>query len=118
MKRLVYGFGGYVAGLATGWYVQRRLRRTVERVAPEHVRVEVAQRGRQAVGYSRQAADRARDLASDLRDAASEGVATMRREEADLLAEFAADEVMHTGPARRLAGREGAARPRGYRPRH
>ena len=43
----------------------------------------------------------------------------MRQERADLLAEFAADEAMHTGQARRLPGRPdqgGAAG--GYRPRH
>jgi len=118
MKRTVYGVTGYALGLATGWWVQRRVKRTVERIAPEQVRTEVAERGRHAVDYSRQAAGRARDLALDLRDAAQEGVATMRREEADLLAEFSADEAVHTGPARGLIGRGGPDRQRRYRPRH
>lgn len=112
MRRTLYTAVGYTLGLGTGWYVQRRVKRTVEKVAPEQVRAEVADRGRQA-------ATRARDFAVDLRDAAQEGMATMRQERAALLAEFAADEAMHAGPARRLPGRadQGGATG-GYRPRH
>ena len=70
---------------------------------------DVADRGRQA-------ATRARDTVVDLRNAANEGIAAMRAEKADLLAEFGSDEALHTGPARAVQprGRDG----RGYRPRH
>ena len=115
MKRTFYTAVGYTLGVGTGWYVQRRVKRTVERVAPEQVRAEVADRSRQVAGASVQAAAKARDFAFDLRDAAQEGVATMRQERADLLAEFAADEAMHTGPSRRLPGGNSTG---GYRPRH
>ena len=119
MKRTFYTALGYTLGVGTGWYVQRRVKRTVERVAPEHVRTEVADRSRQAADATVQAAAKARDFAIDLRDAAQEGVATMRQEKADLLAEFAADEAMHTGPARRLSGRSDQGGSGGaYRPRH
>jgi len=122
MKRTFYTALGYTLGVGTGWYVQRRVKRTVERVAPEQMRAEVTDRSRQAVDYSKQAAGKARDLAVDLRDAAQEGMATMRREQADLLAEFSADEAMHTGTPRRVTGRTGGpdqpGDQRGFRPRH
>ena len=122
MKRTFYTALGYTLGVGTGWYVQRRVKRTVERVAPEQMRAEVTDRSRQAVDYSKQAAGKARDLAVDLRDAAQEGMATMRREQADLLAEFSADEAMHTGTPRRVTGRMGGpdqpGDQRGFRPRH
>lgn len=118
MKRTLYTAVGYTLGLGTGWYVQRRVKRTVERVAPEQVRAEVADRSRQVAGAGVQAASKARDFAIDLRDAAQEGVATMRQERADLFAEFAADEAMHTGPSRRLPGRGEGGSGGGYRPRH
>lgn len=122
MKRTFYTALGYTLGVGTGWYVQRRVRRTVERVAPEQVRSEVADRSRQAVDYSKHAAGKARDLAVDLREAAQEGVATMRSEKADLLAEFSADEAMHAGTPRRVPGRIGGpdqpGDQRGFRPRH
>ena len=119
MKRTFYTAVGYTLGVGTGWYVQRRVKRTVEKVAPEQMRAEVADRSRQAAGATVQAAAKARDFAVDLRDAAQEGMATMRQERADLLAEFAADEAMHTGPARRLPGRpENGTSGQGYRPRH
>ncbi|MDG1366651.1 MAG: hypothetical protein P8I99_15055 [Acidimicrobiales bacterium] len=117
MRRVFYTAAGYTLGVGTGWYVQRRLKRTVERVAPEQVRAEVADRSRQVADVGVQAATRARDLASSLREAAQEGVATMRQEQTDLLGEFAADEAMHTGPARRLPGRGETASGGGYRPR-
>lgn len=52
----------------------------------------------------------------DIRDAANEGLTAMRAEKADLLAEFAGDEALHTGPARRM-GRPGQAT-QSFRPRH
>ncbi len=109
MKRTFWTGVGYTLGVGTGWYVQRRVKNTVDRYAPEQVRADVADKSRQAV-------TRARDTVHDLRSAANEGIAAMRSEKADLLAEFANDEVLHTGPAR--AVQPGGRPSRGYRPRH
>jgi acyl-CoA reductase-like NAD-dependent aldehyde dehydrogenase len=117
VKRTFYTAVGYTLGVSTGWYIQRRVKRTVEKVAPDQVAAEVRDRGRQVADASVQAATRARDLAVNFREATQEGVAMMRREHADLLAEFATDEAMHTGPARRLPGRGGAGSGGGFRPR-
>ena len=96
MKRTFWAVAGYTAGLGTSLYVQKRVKKTVERVAPEQVRADVADRSRRAAG-------KARDAMVDIRDAANEGLTAMRAEKADLLAEFAGDEALHTGPARRWA---------------
>lgn len=109
MKRTFWTGIGYSLGLGTGWYVQRRVKHTVDRYAPEQVRADVADKSRQAVS-------KARGTVADLRTAANEGIAAMRAEKSDLLAEFASDEALHTGPAR-------AVQPRGrsdlgFRPRH
>ena len=109
MKRTFWTGVGYTLGLGTGWYVQRRVKTTVDRYAPEQVRADVADKSRQAVS-------KARDTVYDLRSAANEGIAAMRAEKADLLAEFATDEVLHTGPARAVQPR--GRTNRGYRPRH
>ena len=86
MKRTFWAVAGYTAGLGTSLYVQKRVKKTVERVAPEQVRADVADRSRRAAG-------KARDAMVDIRDAANEGLTAMRAEKADLLAEFAGDEV-------------------------
>lgn len=95
MKRVFWSSMGYAAGISTSIYVQKRVRRTVERYAPEQVRDDVAVR-------TRQTADRARDLVIDLRDAAAEGVDTMRRREQELRAEFVAEENAHRHRPARL----------------
>jgi hypothetical protein len=82
MKRVFWSSVGYAAGISTSIYVQKRVRRTVEKYAPDQVRQDVAAKGRLA-------ADKARDLVIDLRDAAAEGVDTMRRHEQQLREEFA-----------------------------
>ena len=109
MKRTFWTGVGYTLGVGTGWYVQRRVKHTVDRYAPEQVRADVADKSRQAVSL-------ARDTVYDLRSAANEGIAAMRAEKADLLAEFASDEALHTGPARAVQPRGRSTR--GYRPRH
>lgn len=81
MKRLFWATTGYAAGIGTSIYVQRRVRRTVDRYAPEYMRQDVAARGRNA-------AERARGLVIDLRDAASEGIDAMRQHEDQLRDEF------------------------------
>ena len=95
MKRTIWTGVGYSLGLASSIYVQRRVRRTVERYAPEHVRQDVADR-------SRLVADRAREMVVDLRDAAQEGAAAMRREESVLREEFSGARPTHRGPARAI----------------
>lgn len=77
MKRTFWAGVGYSLGLGSSIYLQRRVRRTVERYTPEQVRQDLAVRSRQVV-------DRARGVVVDLREAAQEGAAAMRREE-DLL---------------------------------
>jgi len=109
MKRTFWAATGYAVGLGTSLYVQKRVKQTVERVAPEQVRADVADRSRRVAG-------KARDAVVDIRDAANEGINAMRSERADLWAEFAGDEALHTGPAR---GRTARGRTKqSYRPRH
>ena len=82
MKRVFWSTFGYAAGIGSSLYVQKRVRRTVDRYAPEQVRTDVADR-------SRRAAAKAKDVVIDLREAATEGVETMRRHEEELRQEFA-----------------------------
>lgn len=109
MKRVVWTGMGYTLGIGTSLYVQRRVRRTVERYAPEQIRTQVSSTGRVV-------ADRARGLALDLRDAVQEGAAAMREEQTELQAEFAGQRTPHRGPARAIE----EARPASgrSRPRH
>ncbi len=96
MKRIIWTGVGYSLGLGSSIYVQRRVRRTVERFAPAQVRSDVADRGRAM-------AQRSRDLALDLRDAAREGLTVMRQVERDLIDEFSPRRpVAHNGPPRGL----------------
>jgi len=44
IKRLVWMGTGYVAGAASSWWVQRKVKRTAERVLPEAVRNEITNR--------------------------------------------------------------------------
>lgn len=116
MRRIIWTGLGYSLGLGTSFYVQKRMRRTVERIAPEQVRADVSAKSRATVERAKGTVDRAREVVIDLREAAQEGVDTMRREKADLLAEFDADESMHSGPARGL--RPDTEEGRGFRPLH
>jgi len=95
VKRTFWAGFGYTLGLGTSFVVQKRVRRTVERYAPEQVRNDVANRGRAV-------ANRAREVVVDLRDAAQVGAQAVRDERAALLDEFAADDALHSGPARGL----------------
>ncbi len=95
MRRTFWAGLGYALGIGTSLYVQKRVRLTVERYTPEKVREDLSSK-------SREVADRARDAVIDLREAAQEGVDAMRREKADLLAEFSSDPDFHAGPARSL----------------
>ncbi len=108
MKRTFWTGVGYTLGFGSSFYIQKRVRRTVERYTPEQVRTDAMTKGREV-------ASRAKDAVIDLREAAQEGVDAMRREKADLLAEFAADEDLHAGPARGIDPSERASG--GFRPR-
>ena len=81
MKRIIWAFNGYVMGLCTSVWFQRRLRRTADRFTPEEIR-------RQMTDRTRDIADLARRTVIDLREAASEGRAAMRDSELELRAEF------------------------------
>jgi len=96
MKRILWTGLGYTLGIGSSVYVQRRVRRTVERYAPAQVRNDLADRGRAV-------ADHTRDLVSDLRDAAREGATVMRKVERELIDEFSTSRAeAHAGPARAL----------------
>ena len=90
-KRTFWTTVGYGAGIATSLYVQRRVRRVVQRVAPAEVRGTVGARSGEVV-------ERARRLGATLRVAATEGRAAMRAAEAELRAE-------HPLPARAVTRR-------------
>lgn len=84
MKRTFWAATGFTLGVGSSLYVQKRLRRAVERYTAEQVRQGVADAGRRA-------AARTRELIADLREAAQEGSEAMRRAEQDLRSEFVAD---------------------------
>ena len=81
MKRALWASTGYVLGLGSSIWVQRRVRRTIGRYTPEQMH-------RQLVDRSRDLTDRARQTVVDLREAATEGRAAMRESEIELHAEF------------------------------
>lgn len=81
IKRIFWAFNGYVLGLATSVWVQRRLRRTADRFTPEQIRQQMADR-------TRDIADLARRTVIDLREAATEGRAAMHDSQIELDAEF------------------------------
>ena len=89
-KRTFWTTVGYSAGLASSVYVQRRVRRVVQRVAPPDVRSVVGARGSAIAGRARNAGD---NVVGALR----EGRAAMRATERDLREEFG-------GPGARRAG--------------
>ena len=88
MKRTFWTATGFTLGFGSSVYLQKRLRRAVERYTPEQVRQGVTDAGKRV-------AARTRDLISDLRDAAQEGSETIRQTEQDLRSEFAADNQAH-----------------------
>jgi len=85
MKRIVWTTVGYSLGLGSSVWMQRRVKRTVERYAPAQVRSDLAERGRH--------------LVVDVREAARDGAEVMRQVEHDLLEEFSARRsVASAGP--------------------
>ncbi len=60
-KRVVWTGVGYGLGLGSSVYVQRKVKKTVERYTPEHLRVEAAERSKDAVKA-------VRDFGSDMID--------------------------------------------------
>ncbi|MDG1409486.1 MAG: hypothetical protein P8L46_15725 [Acidimicrobiales bacterium] len=116
MRRVIWTGVVYSLGLSTSFYMQKRMRRAVQRVAPEHVRADVSAKSKATVQRAKDTIDRAREVVIDLQDAAHEGVGAMQRERADLLVEFDADDSMHSGSARNL--RPDTEEGRGFRPLH
>lgn len=100
-KRTFWTTVGYGLGLGSSIYVQRRVRRTVERLAPAEVRREVAAKGAAAAatsaGTARAVVVRARTTGTDVVAALREGREAMRTEEATLRQEYGL-------PPRRRAG--------------
>jgi len=73
-KRLRWLTIGTLVGFGSSWWVQRAVRRTVERYVPERVTSELARA--------------ARGVGDDVRAAVSEGREAMRGREAELRAEL------------------------------
>lgn len=81
-KRVVWTAVGYGAGLGTSLYVQRKVKRRVQRVAVRYGSTDVVARGREL-------ADAARFMGHEVVAAVRDGRATMLDTEASLRAEFA-----------------------------
>lgn len=99
-KRTTWTVVGYTAGLASSLYVQRKVRRTVQRYAPPEVRRTVADAGSRAwragaeggvavAAAGAGAARRAHQLVADVRAAVVDGRAAMAETEQSLAAEYA-----------------------------
>ncbi len=58
-KRVFWGSTGYVAGAASSWWVQRKVRRTAERVLPDAIRSEAGARFNDVSQRARDAANAA-----------------------------------------------------------
>lgn len=93
MKRVVAACVGYALGLASAAYVRKRTRRAVDRVAPEKLRSDLAAVRSDLTAQARTTVERARQAVGDLRDAAAEGVDSMRQANSELQAAFGADAV-------------------------
>jgi hypothetical protein len=76
-RRLVWFTSGATAGFGGAMWIRRRMRRTVQRYAPEQLRAD--------------ATASVRRLGSGVRDAVVEGRAAMREREAELRAELRPD---------------------------
>jgi hypothetical protein len=100
-KRTFWTTVGYGLGIGSSIYVQRRVRRTVDRFAPAEVRREVTTKGAAVAATGAETAKAALDLAraksTDVVAALKEGRETMRAEETALRQEYGL-------PPRRRAG--------------
>ena len=98
-KRAFWLTAGTLLGFGSSWWVQRAVRRTVERYAPERVTVELT--------------NAARGLGQEVRAAVSEGRDAMRDREAQLRAELVAarpGRVERRTERRRMVGGGSATR--------
>ncbi len=96
MKRIFWTGVGYSLGIGSSLFVQRRVKRTVERYAPSEMRSNVVDRGREIV-------QRSRTRAVEVKEAAREGAEVMRQVERDLVEEYSTRRSAgHVGPARGL----------------
>ena len=65
-RRLFWLIVGWLAGNASSVWFQRRLRRTVERYTPEHLRKELAERSSVVVGQGADLVRRVRQIRDDM----------------------------------------------------
>ncbi|MCQ3813545.1 MAG: hypothetical protein KTU85_03885 [Acidimicrobiia bacterium] len=80
MKRTFWAATGFTLGVGSSLYVQRRLRRAVQRYTPENLRHDLGNATNRVVNQTK-------EFITDLRDAAQEGTETMRQTEQELRAE-------------------------------
>lgn len=98
MKRVVAAGVGYALGLASAAYVRKRMRRAVDRVAPEKLRSDLAAKSSDLAAQARTTVERAREVVGDLRDAAAEGLDSMRAADSELQAAFGAAAIGSDDP--------------------
>ena len=65
-RRIFWLVIGWLVGNATSMWFQRRLRRTVERYTPEHLRREIAERSSAVVDQGADLARRVRQIRDDI----------------------------------------------------
>ena len=72
-RRIFWLIMGWLVGNATSVWFQRRLRRTVERYTPEHLRKELADRSSAVVDQGADLVRRVRQIRDDMASGSSEG---------------------------------------------
>ncbi|MCH7790312.1 MAG: hypothetical protein IH940_12870 [Acidobacteria bacterium] len=92
-KRTFWTAVGYSAGIGSSIYVQRRVRRTVQRYTPEHVRIQASTTTRRAVFGAKQ-------VGRTVSDAYREGRHAMTQSNAELQREFPQAQSPGTHPQR------------------
>ncbi len=116
MRRTFWAGLGYVFGVLSMIYAQKRIRRVVNKLPQRNLPPGVSAIRTGFVLNARSVIDRAKATVVELRDAATEGVDTMRLANTDLRAEFDPDPNLHRGPARGLGSKPDSSG--GFRPRH
>jgi hypothetical protein len=102
LKRTFWTAVGYGAGIGSSIYVQKRVRRTVERYTPEHVRDQASLSGQRALAGAKQ-------VGRTVAEAVREGRSTMVETEAELQREFPQPVAPGSG-ARRVSVRRASIR--------
>lgn len=99
MRRLFWLGLGYLAGLGSWLWLQRRVRYAFDRYAPTQLRASVAARSRAFADRSRRLNDQARQAVVDLRSAVVDGREAMRQSEARLRADLGDDDLDRNEPS-------------------